>query len=53
VALEMVKLKKYNQFFKLFVIIITTLTIYSCGSSRLQLTTIEGKKIPITAISAK
>jgi 2',3'-cyclic-nucleotide 2'-phosphodiesterase (5'-nucleotidase family) len=49
VALEMVKLKKYNQFFKLFVIIITTLTIYSCGSSRFQLTTIEGKKIPITA----
>ena len=44
----MVKLKKYNQFFKLFVIITTLLTIVSCTKPIYQLTTIEGKRIPIT-----
>jgi 2',3'-cyclic-nucleotide 2'-phosphodiesterase (5'-nucleotidase family) len=44
----MVKLKKYNQFFKLFVIIITVLTIVSCAKPQYQLTKIEGKRIPIT-----
>ena len=44
----MVKLKKYNQFFKLFVIIITVLTIVSCAKPHYQLTKIEGKRIPIT-----
>jgi 2',3'-cyclic-nucleotide 2'-phosphodiesterase (5'-nucleotidase family) len=44
----MVKLKKYNQFFKLFVIIITALTIVSCAKPHYQLTKIEGKRIPIT-----
>jgi len=43
----MVKLKKYNQFFKLFVIIITALTIVSCAKPQYQLTKIEGKRIPI------
>jgi 2',3'-cyclic-nucleotide 2'-phosphodiesterase (5'-nucleotidase family) len=51
VALEMVKLKKYNQFFKLFVIIITSTLILSCSKSSYQLTTIEGKRIPIVATS--
>jgi 2',3'-cyclic-nucleotide 2'-phosphodiesterase (5'-nucleotidase family) len=48
VALEMVKLKKYNQFFKLFVIFITSSLIISCAKPNYQLTTIEGKRIPIT-----
>lgn len=43
----MVKLKKYNQFFKLFVIFITSILIVSCGKPNYQLTTIEGKRIPI------
>ena len=43
----MVKLKKYNQFFKLFVIIITVLTVVSCAKPQYQLTKIEGKRIPI------
>lgn len=45
----MVKLKKYNQFFKLFVIIITSTLILSCSKSNYQLTTVEGKRIPIIA----
>ncbi len=44
----MVKLKKYNQFFKLFVIFITLLLIVSCGKPNYQLTTVEGKRLPIT-----
>ena len=44
----MVKLKKYNQFFKLFVIFITSSLIISCAKANYQLTTIEGKRIPIT-----
>ena len=44
----MVKLKKYNQFFKLFVIIITSSLIVSCGKPSYQLSIIEGKRIPIT-----
>ncbi|MEN9982023.1 MAG: Trifunctional nucleotide phosphoesterase protein YfkN precursor, partial [Bacteroidota bacterium] len=44
----MVKLKKYNQFFKLFVIFITSSLIISCAKPNYQLTTIEGKRIPIT-----
>jgi 2',3'-cyclic-nucleotide 2'-phosphodiesterase (5'-nucleotidase family) len=44
----MVKLKKYNQFFKLFVIFITSSLIISCGKPNYQLTTIEGKRLPIT-----
>jgi 2',3'-cyclic-nucleotide 2'-phosphodiesterase (5'-nucleotidase family) len=48
VALEMVKLKKYNQFFKLFVIFITHAFVISCGKPSYQLTKIEGKRIPIT-----
>jgi len=48
VAFEMVKLKKYNQFFKLFVIFITCSLIVSCGKPNYQLTTVEGKRLPIT-----
>lgn len=44
----MVKLKKYNQFFKLFVIFITHSLIISCAKPNYQLTTIEGKRIPIS-----
>ncbi|WGK94222.1 MULTISPECIES: 5'-nucleotidase C-terminal domain-containing protein [Flavobacterium] len=43
----MVKLKKYNQFFKLFVIFITFVLTVSCGKPNYQLTRIEGKRIPI------
>jgi 2',3'-cyclic-nucleotide 2'-phosphodiesterase (5'-nucleotidase family) len=49
VALEMVKLKKYNRFFKLFVIITTSSLAISCGKPSYQLTKIEGKLIPVTA----
>lgn len=45
----MVKLKKYNQIFKLFVVFITFFLIYSCSKNNYQLTSIQGKKIPITA----
>lgn len=44
----MVKLKKYNQIFKLFVVFITFFLIYSCSKNNYQLTSIQGKKIPIT-----
>lgn len=44
----MVKLKKYTYFFKLFVIFITLAISFSCGKPKYQLTTIEGKRIPIT-----
>ena len=43
----MVKLKKYNLFLKLFVIFTTLVLIISCAKSNYQLTTIEGKRIPI------
>ena len=49
----MVKLKKYNQFFKLFVIFITSTLILSCSKSNYQLTKIEGKRIPIVAAGAE
>ena len=44
----MVKLKKYNQFLKLFVVFITIILFFSCGTANYQLTTIEGKRLPIT-----
>lgn len=49
----MVKLKKYNQFFKLFVIIITALTIVSCAKTHYELTKIEGKRVPIASAIAQ
>lgn len=43
----MVKLKKYNRFFKLFVVFITISSLFSCGKPNYGLTKIEGKRIPI------
>ena len=44
----MVNLKKYNEVLKLFVIFLTFFFVFSCGSSKLQVTKIEGKQIPVT-----
>lgn len=44
----MVNLKKYNEFLKLFVIFLTFFFIFSCTTSQLYITKIEGKQIPIT-----
>lgn len=44
----MVNLKKYNGFFKLFVIFLTVFFISSCSKQNYSLTKIEGKRIPIT-----
>ncbi len=44
----MVNLKKYNEFLKLFVIFLTFFFIFSCTSSQLHISKIEGKQIPIT-----
>ncbi len=43
----MVKLKKYNQFLKLFVVFTTIVLFFSCSNSTYRLTTIEGKRLPI------
>ncbi|MBK0369015.1 5'-nucleotidase C-terminal domain-containing protein [Flavobacterium agrisoli] len=45
----MVKLKKYNEVLKLFVIFLTHLTITSCSTSHYQPTKITGKQIPIAS----
>ncbi|WP_413998481.1 5'-nucleotidase C-terminal domain-containing protein [Flavobacterium sp. W1B] len=44
----MVNLKKYNGFFKLFVIFLTLFFALSCSKQTLQVTRIEGKMVPIT-----
>lgn len=44
----MVKLKKYNVFFKLFVIFLTVFIISCCSRKNYNLTTINAKQIPIT-----
>ncbi|SHG24323.1 5'-nucleotidase C-terminal domain-containing protein [Flavobacterium defluvii] len=44
----MVKLKKYNRFLKLFVIFLTSISIFSCSPKNYNVTKIEGKQIPVT-----
>lgn len=44
----MVKLKKYIQVFKLFVIFLTIFSFFSCAPRSYQLTKIEGKRITVT-----
>lgn len=44
----MVNLKKYNEVLKLFVIFLTFFFVFSCTSTKMQVSTIEGKQIPIT-----
>lgn len=44
----MVNLKKYNGVLKLFVIFLTFFLILSCASTPHKVTTIEGKRIPVT-----
>jgi len=44
----MVKLKKYNGFFKLFVIFLTVFVICSCNRKNYNLTIINAKQIPVT-----
>ncbi|MGL2993771.1 5'-nucleotidase C-terminal domain-containing protein [Flavobacterium sp. TSSA_36] len=43
----MVKLKKYIQIFKLFVIFLTFSSIFSCAPKAYQLTKIEGKRVSV------
>jgi len=44
----MVKLKKYNDVLKLFVIFLTFFFIASCSKQNYNVSKIEGKRIPIT-----
>lgn len=44
----MVKLKKYNDVLKLFVIFLTLIFIASCSNQKYYITKIEGKKVPVT-----
>jgi len=44
----MVKLKNYNVRIKLFVLLLTFITLISCSGHHYYTTKIEGKKIPIT-----
>ncbi|WP_343697685.1 5'-nucleotidase [Flavobacterium sp.] len=49
----MVKLKKYNRFLKLFVIFLTSISIFSCSPKNYNVTKVEGKQIPVTEKNAE